>query len=140
MGLVADFRVADTDLKFALPEVTLGLAVDQGGSALCASLIGPARTKYLLMTGARIDARTAYDWGLVDFLHASDEVDAKAFEMAAQPSYRAVMASKELVDELWADQVRAATRREMISTVALLYSPEFQETKQMIAARYAAKP
>jgi enoyl-CoA hydratase len=142
MALVADFRVASTDLKFSLPEVNLGLAVDQGGSALCSTLIGPARTKYLLMTGNKIDAQTAYEWGLVDFLVSPEELDAKAFEMALaiakQPSYRAVMASKELVDELWSDTVRAAMRRELTSTVALLYSEEFAETKEKLAAQRAA--
>jgi enoyl-CoA hydratase len=142
LALVADFRISSTDLKFALPEVNLGLSTDQGGSALAASLIGPARTKYLLMTGNVINAKTAYEWGLVDFLVEPEELDAKAFEMAAgiaaKPSHRAVLACKELVDELWQDSMRAAMRRELITQVALLHSEEFEEVKQMLAAKRAA--
>lgn len=129
IALVCDFRVAATDLKFAMPEAKYGLSVDQGGSALAASLIGPARTKYLLMTGARIDARTAYEWGLVDFLVEPDALDATALDMALaiarQPSYRAVLNAKELVDELWSHEVRAAMGRELTAQVALLSSAEF---------------
>lgn len=129
IALVCDFRVAATDLKFAMPEAKYGLSVDQGGSALAASLIGPARTKYLLMTGARIDARTAYEWGLVDFLVEPDALDATALDMAfaiaRQPSYRAVLNAKELVDELWSHEVRAAMGRELTAQVALLSSAEF---------------
>ncbi|TAK98425.1 MAG: enoyl-CoA hydratase/isomerase family protein [Rhodospirillaceae bacterium] len=143
MAMVADFRISATDLKFALPEAKYGLSVDQGGSALAASLIGPARTKYLLMTGNMIDAKTAYDWGLVDFLVSPEELDAKAFEMAAsianQPSYRAVMAAKELVDELWSDAMRAAMRRELLSQVALLGSEEFVEMREKRRQALAAK-
>jgi enoyl-CoA hydratase len=134
MAMVADFRVSSTDLKFSLPEVKYGLAVDQGGSALAASLIGPARTKYLLMTGNAIDARTAYEWGLVDFLVSPEELDVRTFEMAAgiakQVSYRAVLMAKELVDELWSDAVRSAMRRELINQTALLDSEEFAEARE----------
>lgn len=142
LALVADFRLSGTDLKFCVPEVNLGLCTDQGGSALMSSLIGPARTKYLMMTGDVIDARTAYEWGLVDFLHEPNELDAKAFAMAAKlaakPPQRAVRMAKELVNELWADDVRAAMRRELIHQVALLHSEEFEKVKQALAAKRAA--
>ena len=143
IAMVADFRVSSTDLKFALPEAKYGLSVDQGGSALAASLIGPARTKYLLMTGNAIDAKTAYDWGLVDFLVSPEELDAKAFEIAVsiakQVSYRAVMAAKQLVDEMWSDAMRAGMRRELISQVALLGSEEFVEMREKRRQALAAK-
>src|SRR3546814_8812606 len=58
-ALVADIRLAAPTTRLALPEVNYGLAVDQGGSALAASLIGPSRTKWLLMTGEPVDAETA---------------------------------------------------------------------------------
>jgi enoyl-CoA hydratase/carnithine racemase len=134
MALVCDFRIAATDAKFALPEASYGLSVDQGGSALAASLIGPARTKYLLMTGARVDARTAYEWGMVDFLVSPEELDGAAFDMALQiarqPSYRAVLSAKALVDELWAHEVRGAMNRELMMQVGLLTSEEFVELRE----------
>jgi enoyl-CoA hydratase/carnithine racemase len=142
MALIADFRVASTDLKFALPEVKFSLAVDQGGSLLASSLIGPARTKYLLMTGDTIDANTAYDWGLVDFLVSPEALDAKAFAMAAQIakiSRQAVLAAKTLVDEDWSDKVRAAIRRENTAQLALFASEEFLELREQRRATRAAK-
>jgi enoyl-CoA hydratase/carnithine racemase len=142
MALVADFRLSSTDLKFSLPEVKYGLAVDQGGSELAASLIGPARTKYLLMTGDMINAQTAYDWGLVDFLLSPEELDAKAFEIAARianNANRAVLAAKALVDESWSDAVRAAMRREFTNQLALFASEEFVEMRQKRRQQLAAK-
>ena len=134
VAMVADFRISSTDLKFSLPEVRYGLSVDQGGSALAASLIGPARTKYLLMTGNMIDAQTAYEWGLVDFLVSPEDLDARSLEIAVniakQASYRAVLTAKQLVDELWSDAVRAGMRRELVSQVALLSSEEFLEIRE----------
>jgi enoyl-CoA hydratase/carnithine racemase len=134
LALVCDFRLAAADLKFALPEVRYGLSVDQGGSALASSLIGPARTKYLLMTAARIDAQRAYEWGLVDFVVEPEALDATAFEMALsiarQPSQQAVLNAKELVHDLWAPQVRVAMNRELTAQLALLASAEFAAMRE----------
>lgn len=141
LALCCDIRVTSTELKFSLPEVKFGLAVDQGGSALVASLIGPSKTKWLLMTGDTIGAQMAMDWGLADFMVAPEELDAKVLEIAAKIAAnpnRAVLAAKELVDELWADGVRAAIRRELTTQLALFGSEEFAELRAKRQA--AAKP
>lgn len=142
LALCCDMRVGSTDLKFSLPEVKFGLAVDQGGSALVASLIGPSKTKWLLMTGDTIRAQTAADWGLVDFLVEPEELDEKVMEIAtkiAQNPSRAVLAAKELVDELWAGEVRAAFRRELTMQLALFGSEEFLELRAQRQAAAKAK-
>jgi enoyl-CoA hydratase/carnithine racemase len=145
LAMIADIRVGSTDLKFALPEVKYALAVDQGGSALAASLIGPSRTKWLTMSGESIDGKTAYEWGLIDFLVSPEELDARAFEMAAKIAAnprRAVLAAKGLVDELWSDSVRAAIRRELTNQLALFGSEDFielrEKRRQQLAAKQAA--
>jgi enoyl-CoA hydratase/carnithine racemase len=142
LALCCDIRMSSTELTFSLPEVKFGLAVDQGGSALAASLIGPSKTKWLLMTGDAIGAQTALDWGLVDFLVAPEELDAKVLESAAKIAAnprRAVLAAKELVDELWADGVRAAVRRELTTQLALFASEEFAELRAKRQAAMRAK-
>jgi len=142
-GLIADLRVAATDLKFALPEVKYALAVDQGGSYLATSLIGPSRTKWLLMSGDFIDAKTAYEWGLVDFLVSPEELDAKAFEMAAKIAknpHKAVVSAKELVDELWSDGVRAAIRRECNNQLMLYGTDDFNALREARRSQRGGKP
>lgn len=142
LALCCDMRLTSTELKFSLPEVKFGLAVDQGGSALLSSLIGPSKTKWLLMTGDTIGAQTALDWGLAEFMVAPDELDAKAMEIAtkiAQNPSRAVLAAKDLVDELWADGVRAAIRRELVAQLALFGSEEFAELRAKRQAAAKAK-
>ncbi len=99
---------------------------------MAASLIGPSKTKWLLMTGDTIGAQTALEWGLVDFLVAPEELDAQVMEIAtkiAANPRRAVLAAKDLVDELWADGVRAAIRRELTTQLALFGSEEFAELR-----------
>ncbi|HMC72238.1 MAG TPA: enoyl-CoA hydratase/isomerase family protein, partial [Mycobacteriales bacterium] len=58
--------IAADDAYFALPEVSMGLIPGAGGTVGIPRRIGRWRTAWLALTGARIDANTALEWGLVD--------------------------------------------------------------------------
>ena len=58
--------VAAPDAVISLPEIGLGLVPGAGGTVSIPRRIGRQRTAWLGLTGARIDASTALDWGLVD--------------------------------------------------------------------------
>lgn len=58
--------VADEDAFFQLPEVGMGLVPGAGGTVSLPRRIGRQRTAWLGLSGQRIDARVALDWGLVD--------------------------------------------------------------------------
>ena len=51
-----------------LPELSMGLLPGAGGTVGITRRIGRWRTAYLALTGQRIDAQTAAQWGLVDAL------------------------------------------------------------------------
>ena len=59
---------ARRDSFFALPEVGMGLVPGAGGTVSLPRRIGRQRTARGAITGERIDAVTAYRWGLVDEL------------------------------------------------------------------------
>ena len=67
--------VAEEDAFFQLPEVGLGLVPGAGGTASLPLRIGRQRTAWLGLSGERIDARTALDWGLVDEVRLGQHVD-----------------------------------------------------------------
>jgi enoyl-CoA hydratase/carnithine racemase len=58
--------VARPDFTATLPEVQLGLIPGAGGTVSITRRVGRHRTALLAFSGARIDATTALDWGLVD--------------------------------------------------------------------------
>ncbi|MCW2784678.1 MAG: hypothetical protein JWP74_1195 [Marmoricola sp.] len=62
----AGYVEAAADAYFCLPELGMGLIPGAGGTVSIPRRIGSWRTAYLALTGRRIDARTALDWGLVD--------------------------------------------------------------------------
>lgn len=59
---------ATADAWFRLPELSMGLIPGAGGTVSISRRIGRWRTAYLVLTGYRLDAATARDWGLVDAL------------------------------------------------------------------------
>lgn len=58
--------VAREDAFFQLPEVGMGLIPGAGGTVSILLRIGRGRLAYLALSGERINAATALDWGLVD--------------------------------------------------------------------------
>jgi len=57
---------AAKDAFFQLPEVAMGLVPGAGGTVSIPRRIGRQRTAYLALSGLRIDAITAHQWGLID--------------------------------------------------------------------------
>jgi enoyl-CoA hydratase len=53
---------------FQLPELKYGLIPGAGGCVSVARRIGRQRAAWMVLSGQRIDARTALEWGLVDTL------------------------------------------------------------------------
>ena len=57
---------ASRNAFFQLPELTFGLIPGAGGTVSLPRRIGRQRAAWLMLSGKRINARTALDWGLVD--------------------------------------------------------------------------
>jgi enoyl-CoA hydratase/carnithine racemase len=68
LALGCDVRIAHAGAQLGFPEVNLGLLPGGGGTQRAPRLIGGGRAAWLIMSGERIDARTAAEWGLVDFV------------------------------------------------------------------------
>lgn len=82
LALMCDLRVASTEASFAASFVRLGLIPGDGGAWLLPRVVGHARAVELALTGRRIDASTAAQWGVVSTVVEPDQV-LKAAEMLA---------------------------------------------------------
>jgi enoyl-CoA hydratase/carnithine racemase len=60
---------------FQLPELAMGLIPGAGGCVSVSSRIGRRRATALILSGRRIGARTALDWGLIDAIMDDAPVD-----------------------------------------------------------------
>jgi enoyl-CoA hydratase/carnithine racemase len=79
--LASDVIVASSEAKFGLPEVKRGLFAAGGGTSL-GNRIPLAVALELLLTGDTIDAKRAYEVGLVNAVVAPDQVLPTALELA----------------------------------------------------------
>lgn len=68
MALACDLRIAVPGAKVFYPVMKLGFLPQPSDPVRLAALVGPARAKLILLTGARIDSETAHHWGLFDRL------------------------------------------------------------------------
>lgn len=72
MALACDLRIAVPTAKFFYPVMKLGFMPQPSDPVRMAKLIGPSRTKLILMGGQKITADEAFAFGLVDRLVAPD--------------------------------------------------------------------
>lgn len=66
MAAFAQRLTASADAWFQLPELAMGLIPGAGGCVSVPRRIGRQRTALMILSGKRINARTALDWGLID--------------------------------------------------------------------------
>lgn len=82
LALSCDVRVAADTAVLGFPEVRLGLVAAWGGTQRAARLVGPSRTRWLMLTGDRIPAREALEIGLVDEVVPADRLRPRALAIA----------------------------------------------------------
>lgn len=82
IALTCHFRIASENAKFGQPEVNLGIIPGYGGTQRLARLIGKARAMEIILTGDMIDAKTAFEYGLVNKVVSSSELIKTAEEIA----------------------------------------------------------
>ena len=68
MAAACQLRIADETTFFALPEGTRGIYVGGGASVYVARLLGASRVADMMLTGRVLDAATAVQAGLVQYL------------------------------------------------------------------------
>lgn len=78
LAMACHFRIASENAKFGQPEVNLGLIPGYGGTQRLTQLIGKGRAIELLISANIIDAATALQYGLVNYVVPQDELLNKA--------------------------------------------------------------
>lgn len=72
MALACDLRIAVPSAKFFYPVAKLGFLPQPSDPKRMAALIGPARTKLVLLAGQKLTAEEALSFGLIDRIVAPD--------------------------------------------------------------------
>lgn len=98
LAMMCDLRIASETAFFAESFVQLGIIPGDGGAWFLTHAIGPARAAEMALTGDRVDAATALDWGLVSKVvppqSLLDEARALAARVAKNPTHSVRMAKR----------------------------------------------
>ncbi|HWK47944.1 MAG TPA: enoyl-CoA hydratase-related protein [Stellaceae bacterium] len=95
IALACDMIVAADTAAFGLPEVTRGLIASAGGLYRLPRALPRVVALEMIATGARLDARRAYELGMVNRLVPVDQVGAAAVALATTISGNAPIAVRE---------------------------------------------
>ena len=92
LALLADYVHAATEASFSLPEIRLGSATPVG-AVIVTARGGRRAALHFCLSGEAVDARGAHHFGLVDALHATDQLNeagmarARALAQWGGPAY-----------------------------------------------------
>ncbi|MDG1866342.1 MAG: enoyl-CoA hydratase/isomerase family protein [Yoonia sp.] len=82
MVLACDLRIAVPTAKFFYPVMKLGFLPQPSDPKRLSQLVGPARTKLILMVGQKIGADQAQSWGLIEEIVAPDALLDRAMALS----------------------------------------------------------
>lgn len=132
-GLLAacDLRYAAEDAIVAVPAARLGVVYPELLTRRIMDLIGPARTKEMLMTARRYSAEEAYEMGFINRVLPKDALEAYTYEVArtiAENAPISVRGAKEMVNLIQA-QTLDSEKAERARALRLsgFHSADFRE-------------
>lgn len=142
LAMIADFRVAASDARFAANFTRLGFHPGFGLTHTLPRVIGGQAASLMMLTSRRLKADDALAMGLVDQVTAPEDLLATAKALAAEIAENAPLAIKSTRKTLRADlaaQVKAATDREFAEQKWLMKTDDFREGVKAVAERRAGQ-
>ncbi|PCI35699.1 MAG: enoyl-CoA hydratase [Flavobacteriaceae bacterium] len=84
LAMAAHFRVASTNAKMGLPEVSLGVIPGYGGTQRLPQLVGKGKALEMIMTANMLSADEALKYGLVNYVVAQEELLPLCYKLASK--------------------------------------------------------
>ncbi len=139
LALASDLRYGTPECKTAFLFTRVGLAgCDMGACTLLPRVIGQGRAAELLYTGRAITADEGLSWGFFNALYPSEDVLARAQEMAEQlaggPTFAHSM-TKKLLHQEWAMGLDEAIEAEAQAQAICMQTQDFHRAYEAFVAR-----
>lgn len=84
LAVAGDMVLAADSAKFTMAYTAAGLSPDGSASYYLPRLIGLRKTQELMLTNRRLSAQEAMDWGMINRVEASDELQQATMTLANQ--------------------------------------------------------
>jgi enoyl-CoA hydratase/carnithine racemase len=107
-----DFRIAVRTAKFGIPVAKFGFLAPVPDTLRLVQLVGPAKAKWLLMTGQLIEAPEAHAIGLIDQVVEPENLEATVNTLATTLAANApltIKATKQIIETMTAPSANVAS-------------------------------
>ena len=94
LAMASHIRVAGSNARMGLPEVSLGLIPGYGGTQRLPQLVGKGKAMEMIFTGAMVSAEDALNYGLVNHMVEPEALISFCEELASKISRNSPMAIK----------------------------------------------
>jgi enoyl-CoA hydratase len=84
LAMASHIRIASSNARMGLPEVSLGVIPGYGGTQRLAQLVGRGKANEMVFTAGMITADEALKWGLVNHVVEQQDLISKAEEIAGK--------------------------------------------------------
>jgi enoyl-CoA hydratase len=84
LAMACHIRIASSNARMGLPEVSLGVIPGYGGTQRLPQLIGRGRANQLIFTGEMIGADQAKEWGLVNSVVDPSDLKSSVLSLASK--------------------------------------------------------
>lgn len=141
LAMSADFRVAAPQARFSANFVRLGLHPGFGLTHTLARAIGRSNAELMLLTGRRVKGEDALAMGLVQEVVAENELRERTQALAREIAIGAPLSIDAVRDSQrhdLADEVAAATQRELAIQTRLKQTADFSEGVKAMSERRRA--
>jgi enoyl-CoA hydratase/carnithine racemase len=138
LAVMADFRIASPDARFAANFVKLGFHPGFGLTHTLPRLIGPTKAELMCLTGRRVKAEEGLPWGLVDEVVPLEELRPAALRLAKEIAENAPLALISTRNTLRADlaaAVRTQTDKEAVEQGWLRDTEDYREGVRSVSER-----
>ena len=138
LAMVADFRVACPQARFAANFTRLGFHPGFGLTVTLPLAIGQTKAALMFYTSRRVTGEEAHAMGLADVLVPQEQVRAAALKLAAEIAENAPLAlvsTRATMRGNIAERVRQATEHELKEQTALRKTEDFKEGVKATAER-----
>lgn len=120
LAVSCDFRVLGRSARLSVPELKLGLNLSWQSIPRMVRLVGPARTKQIVLLAEEMNAERAFDWGVAERIADDGQTVSEAVAMAEK-----VCAAAPLPVKMTKQAVNAAAN-------AINHAASYMDTDQSI--------
>jgi enoyl-CoA hydratase/carnithine racemase len=136
LALACDIRIASENAEFGIPEIGLGAPPGLGLLQRLPRTVGIAAAMEMLLTGDRINAAQALEWGLVSRVVPQDELMDQAMRLADRIASRAPLAVRSMKELIYRSQEMSFADAQRLGA---LLSRANRETEDADEARRALR-